>query len=293
MVISWPLSLRPIQNYDRIFLEAKVSNPHDESSERMMPGVEGLFEHVIITPQSLDFLKACLAAKLNLAISGPSKSGKRKLLHAFVSLLPGDEQILAIQNPDEPSLTGKGITTLRANLSPADGKHIITRHYLLTLVPKMHPQRLLLDRVQGSEALPLLKLLFTMDGVMFSIVADSPKDAVSSLERMLLPSEAGLDMNTIRRILSSSLDMIIQLQRLQDGSARIVNLTEVPEAEDDTIIPRDIFLHQRIEDREDEPLGLLHPTGIKPQFSDRIEMLGISLPKGMFVSPHKKKGAAS
>jgi pilus assembly protein CpaF len=157
----------------------------------------------------------------------------------------------------------------------------------------MHPQRLLLDHVQGSEALPLLKLLFTMDGVMFSIVADSPKDAVSNLERMLLPSEPGLDMNMIRRILSSSLDMIIQLQRLQDGSARIVNLTEVPEAEDDTIIPRDIFLHQRIEEREDEPFGLLRPTGIKPQFSDRMEMLGISLPKGTFVSPHKKKGAAS
>ncbi len=270
-----------------------MSQSRDEFSERMAPSVEILAEHAIITPQTFEFLKACLAAKLNLAISGPSRSGKRKLLHALVSLLPSDEQILAIQNPDEPPMTGKRITTLRANLSPGHGKHIITRHYLLNLVPKMHPQRLLLDRVQGREAVPLLKMLFAMDGVVFSIVADSPKDALSNLERMLLLSEAGLDISMIRRVLCSSLDMIIQLQRLRDGSATIVNLTEVPEMEDDTIVLREIFLHQEIKQKERAPSGLLRPTGIRPQFSDRMEMLGISLPDEMFISPSNKKGAAS
>jgi len=286
------LLLHLIQNYDRISLEATVTNPQDRSSQRVKLEVEGFLEKGSVTPQSLEFLKACLVAKVNLAVSSLSGSANRKLVQALISLLPGDEQILAIQNADEPSLVGKGLTTLRANLSPGQGKHIITRHYLLTLVPKMHPQRLLLDRVQGSEALPLLKLLFAMDGVMFSIVADSPEEALSNLERMLLLSESGLNISMIRRILSSSLDLIIQLQESQGGSTRIVNLTEVCEAEDYTIVLRDIFLHRELEEKRDEPLCLLRPTGIRPKFADRLEMLGISLPSDIFISRHEKKGAA-
>jgi pilus assembly protein CpaF len=270
------------QEYDRIRLEATVNSSDDESSASSTPRAEGLVEQGIITSRALEFLKACLVARLNVAISGPSKAGKRKLLQALVSLVPDDEQILAIQNPDEPSLTGKGITSLRANLSPSQGKHIITRQYLLTLVPKIRPQRLVFDRVQGSEALPLLKLLFAMDGVVFSIVADSPEDALLDLERVILLSEVRLDSNTMRRILSSSLDLIIQLRRLQDGSARVVNLTEVSEAKDDAIVLRDIFLCQEVEEDEAEPVGLLRPTGIKPDFVDRMQMLGISLPAEMF-----------
>ncbi len=293
-MIACAPSLRGTRNYDRIPMEATVTESHDESSEAVTPEIEGLVEDRVITDQIVEFLKACMVAKLNLAISGPSNTGKRKLLYALLSLLPGDEQILAIQNPDEPSLAGKGITTLRANLSPGDGKHIIGRHYLLSLVPKLHPQRLLLDGVQGSEALPLVRLLFTMDGIMFSIVADSPRDALSSLERMLLLSKSGMQTNMVRRVLSTSLDLIIQLQRLPDGSARIVNVTEVAEAEDDTIALRDIFLHQEIEKKKDRSLGLLRPTGIKPHFADRMEMLGIPLPaEWMFNSPPKKKRAAS
>lgn len=262
-----------------------MNSSDDESSASLPPRAEGLVEQGIITSRALEFLKACLVARLNVAISGPSKAGKRKLLQALVSLVPDDEQILAIQNPDEPSLTGKGITSLRANLSPSHGKHIITRQYLLTLVPKIRPQRLLFDRVQGSEALPLLKLLFAMDGVVFSIVADSPEDALLDLERVILLSEVRLDSNTMRRILSSSLDLIIQLRRLRDGSARVVNLTEVSEGKDDAIVLRDIFLCQKVEAEEAEPVGLLRPTGIKPDFVDRMQMLGISLPAEMFHLP--------
>jgi pilus assembly protein CpaF len=264
-------------------LETAVGNSHDESSKEMAPEAEGLIQQGIITPQALEFLEACLLVRLNLAISGPSVSGKRKLLRALASLIPDDEQILAIQSPDEPPLERKGVTTLRASLSPRGGKHIITRYYLLSLAPKMHPQRLLLDRVQGSEALPLLKLLFAMDGVMFSIVADSPRDALSSLEKMIVLGEGGLDANMTRRILSGSLDLVIQLQRSKDDCTRIVNLTEVSDAEGDTIALRDIFLHREIEEEKDESPSLLRPTGIKPQFVDRMHMLGIPLSTDMFT----------
>ena len=253
------------------------------SSKRKPPEAEGLIQQGVITPQALEFLEACLQVRLNLAISGPPESGKRRLLQALLSLLPDDEQALAIQNPDEPPLEMRGITTLRASLSPSKGKHLITRYYLLSLAPKMHPQRLLLDRVQGSEALPLLKLLFAMNGVVFSIVADSPKDALVSLEKMIVLSEGGLDVNVIRRILSTSLDLIIQLEGAQAGFAKVVNLTELSEIEDDAIVLRDIFLRREINEAKDKSLSLLSPTGIRPRFIDRMQALGICLPMEMFT----------
>jgi pilus assembly protein CpaF len=100
-------------------------------------------------------------------------------------------------------------------------------------------------------------------------------------------------MKMMRRILSSSLDLIIQLQRLQDGSAKIVSLSELSEAQNDVILPRDIFLRQEIEEEEGESIALLCPTGIKPRFTQRLQTLGISLPVEMFIPIHKKKRAAS
>lgn len=243
-----------------------------------------------MTHQALEFLQACLLARLNLVISGPSEGGNTKLLQALASFLPDEDPTLVIQNPDEATLKRKGITSLRASLSPDQEKGVITRAYLLTLVPKMHPQRLLLDGVQGPEALPLLKLLFTMDGVIFSIVADSPADAFSNLERMLLLSEVGLRMDMTRRVLASSLDLIIQSQAVKDGITKVVNLAEVADVEDDIIVLRDIFLLQEADDGEIESLGSLCPTGITPQFLDRMKLLGISLPAGVFMSPGKENG---
>ncbi len=133
-----------------------------------------------------------------------------------------------------------------------------------------------------------------MYGIMLSIFADSPRGALSSMQRMILLGKSGMQTNIVRRVVSTSLDLIIQLQSLPDGCARIVNVIEVSEAEDDTVALRDIFLRQEIEGKEDRSLGLLSPTGIKPHFADRMEMSGISLPsEWMFSSLPKKKRAAS
>ena len=244
---------------------------------------EGLVRQGFVTAQALAFLRACVQARLNLAISGPPGSGKRSLLYALVSLADCDGQILAIQNPDEPALERKGITTLRANLDPPEGQQRITRHYLLTIVPKMQPQGLVLDRVDGAEAVPLLKLLLAMNGVIFSIVAESPEDTLCKLESWGLLHGNGLDSRAIRRILSTSLDLIIQLVKRDTESAVVASLTEVIEFESDTPTLRDIFLLQDVQRHEAEPGGELRPTGTKPQFLDRLKMLGISLPKDAFV----------
>ncbi len=283
-----------VWSYGTILAKTAVGSSFERQSTGNTVGMaEELVRQGIFTTEVLEFLRVCILARLNLAIAGPPRSGKRMLLHTLVDLISSDGQILAIQNPDEPSLECKGITTLRANLHPDQGKHRIPRDYLLTLAPKMHPQGLLLDGVDGSEAVALLKLLLAMDGVWFSIIAESPEDALDRLEDWVLVHGAELGADMIRRILSTSLHLVIQLGKARDGVPTIVSLTEVGEIERDAPALRDIFVRQNLGLKETASRGVLRPTGIKPHFLDRMEMLGISIPEGIFIQPHSKNGAAS
>jgi pilus assembly protein CpaF len=258
----------------------------DQSSDRAPPDAESLVERGILTARALDFLELCLASRLNLAISGPSSSGKRALLHSLVPYLTGDGQILAVQNPDEPSLERPGITSLRAHLESEDGGPGISRHYLLSLVPKMHPTGLILDRVEGAEAVPLIRLLLAMDGVMFSIVAESPADALLTLENLARTHGEGAEAGWAGRILSTALQLIVQLGTVQDGATAVVSLTEVCEAEEGCRELREIFAYGPLDLPDDEQTGPrehLRPTGVRPLFLDRIQTLGIPVPEHIFV----------
>ncbi len=258
----------------------------DQSSDKAPPDAGSLVERGILTARALDFLELCLASRLNLAISGPSRSGKRALLHSLVPYMAGDGQILAVQNPGEPSLERPGITSLRAHLESEDGGPGISRQYLLSLVPKMHPTGLLLDRVEGAEAVLLIRLLLTMDGVMFSIVAESPADALLTLENLARVHGEGAEPGLARHILSTALQLIVQLGTVQDGGTAVVSLTEVAEAEEDCRVLREIFAYRAPDLPEDEQTGPeehLRPTGVKPLFLDRIETLGIPVPEHIFL----------
>ena len=242
--------------------------PQDECVPKMPLNPDDLVQHGVITPKAMEFLEGCLVARLNVAISGPPDSGKSTLLWALLSLLTEDEEVLVVQNPDDPCLEGRRITTLRANLSLDRDGPGISRRYLLSLAPKMHPRGLVVDRVQGLEAVPLLRLLFAMDGIVFSIAADSPEDAVCNLEEMVLLTETRLDSSIVRRVLSQSLDLIIQVDRARDGGTKIVSLTEVVGVESDSLMLRNIFFLRTVDEGGTESVNLLVPTGIQPQFMD-------------------------
>ena len=263
--------------------------PQDECVPKMPLNPDDLVQHGVITPKAMEFLEGCLVARLNVAISGPPDSGKRTLLCAILSLLTEDEEVLVVQNPDDPCLEGRRITSLRANLSLGREGPGISRRYLLSLAPKMHPRGLVVDRVQGLEAVPLLRLLFAMDGIVFSIAADSPEDAVRNLEEMVLLTETRLDSSIVRRVLSQSLDLIIQVDRARDGDTKIVSLTEVVGVESDSLMLRNIFFLRTVDEGGTESVNLLVPTGIQPQFMDRLEMRGVCLPAEMFTQTDEKR----
>jgi pilus assembly protein CpaF len=246
---------------------------------------DSLVRRGILTVPALEFLTICLAARLNLAVSGPPGSGTRELLHGLVPHMAGDGQILTVQNPDEPSLERPGITSLRAQPMPEDGGPGITRRYLLTLVPKMHPIGLVVDQVQGAEAVPLLQLLLASDGILFSMVAESPQEALLGLENLATVHGGGSDPTLARRILSTALQLVVQLGKTEDGGSVVISVTEVAEPEEGGYVLREIFAYSESETVEKGQPGsgyALRPTGLRPVFSRRIQALGVAIPEHIF-----------
>jgi pilus assembly protein CpaF len=257
------------------------ASPEPQSATGTSLEAESLVEQGVLTAQALEFLRACIEARLNLAISGAEGSGKRMLLHALSSYLVDDGEVLAIQNPDEPSLDRRGITVLQAHLDGDGAKPAIHRHYLLSLVPKMHPTGLILDRVEGAETIPLLRLLFAMHGVLFTIVADSARDALLRLEELARAHGDGSASVLSARMLSSGLDLVVHLGKRPEGLPVALSLTEVAEGEDDSHLLREVFTCGRLD--ENQSPRSLRPTGLKPLFLSRTESLGISMPDDLFA----------
>jgi pilus assembly protein CpaF len=257
------------------------SRPSDPSSR----DAESLVRRGVLTARALEFLEICLKARLNLAICGPAGSGKRALLHDLVPRMAGDGQILAIQNPDEPSLEQPGVTSLRAHLMPGNEGPGITRRYLLALAPKMHPMGLVLDQVEGAEAVPLLQLLLATDGVLFSMVAASPREALLTLESLVSKHGEGSDATLARRILSTALQLVVQLGKAQNDDSVVVSLTEVAEPEEGAYVLRDIFANVDSEAPDKGWTGSgcgLRPTGLRPLFLRRLQTVGIVVPEHVF-----------
>lgn len=240
----------------------------------------------VLTPQALEFLEACVASRLNVAVCGPQGCDKRMLLQSLAKSLITDGQILAVQNPHEPWLEHKSITPLRAQLPTEAGEPGISRVYLLSLVSKMHPTGLILDQVEGEEVVPLLQLILTMDGILFSVTADSPMGALLHLEEMARLHGAEARPGLIRKVLSSTIHLVIQLGRARSGSPTILRLTEVRQGEQDDYILCDIFVSADAEAAPDlavEGHGALRATGARPLFLSRMEALGVCLSDDVFT----------
>lgn len=265
--------------------EAASSRMGRQTIDSICPDPEGLIRRGVLTAQTLEFLEACLQARLNIAISGPAGSGKRALLHSLISYLDLHGQVLIVQNPDEPSLDHRGITSLRARPPGSDGSPGISRSYLLALVPKMHPAGLLLDRVEGAEVVPLLQLLLSMDGIVLSVVADSPLDALLKLEDLALAHGAETQPGLTRRILSTGVQLILQMGSPCAGPSAAASVTEVLQTEENTYLLRNIFVCQELEVSSGEAMPRpppLQPTGARPECLRRMESLGITLRDHVF-----------
>jgi pilus assembly protein CpaF len=243
-----------------------------------------------ISPKAAQFLAACVKGKLNILISGGTGTGKTTTLNAMSAFIPGDERIVTIEDAAELQLQQDHVITLESRPPNIEGQGEIRIRELVRNALRMRPDRIIVGEVRGPETLDMLQAMNTgHEGSLTTIHANSPRDALSRLETLVMTAGVELPLRAIREQVSSAFDLLVQITRLVDGSRRISHVTEVLRMESDVITLQDIFLAKPPD--EDSATGstavrLLSPlqcSGLKPNFLDKMAANGVMLQSSFFT----------
>src|SRR5687768_435978 len=235
------------------------------------------------TADMFDFLRACVEARLNLFVSGGTGSGKTTTLNVLSSFIPNDERIVTIEDAAELQLRQEHVVTLESRPPNIEGKGAIPIRELVRNALRMRPDRIIVGECRSGEALDMLQAMNTgHDGSMSTGHANSPRDMLSRLETMVLMAGVDLPLRAIREQVASAVDLIVQQSRLKDGTRKIVNITEVQGMEGDVIVMQDVFVFEQTGVLDGKVQGHLKPTGVRPRFTEKFEIMGIHLPPGIF-----------
>jgi pilus assembly protein CpaF len=245
--------------------------------------VEDYIKFGTATAEMMEFLRACVEARLNMYISGGTGSGKTTLLNILSGFIPEDERIITIEDAAELKLVQDHVVRLESRAANIEGKGAVTIMDLVRNALRMRPERIVVGETRGGEALSMLQAMNTgHDGSLSTGHANSPRDILARLETMCLMAGVELPARAIREQIASALDLLIQISRLKDGSRKITNITEVQGMEGDTIILQDVFVFEQTGYVDGKVQGRLRPTGIRPKFSEKFEAAGIKLPQNVF-----------
>jgi len=247
--------------------------------------VENLISFGTMDEKMALFLRACVKARINILVSGGTGSGKTTTLNVISSFIPEQERIVTIEDAAELRLQQEHVVTLESRPANIEGKGQITIRDLVRNALRMRPDRIIVGEVRSGEALDMLQAMNTgHDGSLTTAHANSPRDALSRLETMVLMSGLELPVRAIREQISSAIDLIIQQSRIRDGSRKITYVTEVQHMEDNTITTQDIFRYEQTGfDESGKAIGHFVPTGLKPGFLDKFELNGVELPDDFFM----------
>ncbi len=245
--------------------------------------VEDLIRFGTLTSELAQFLKACVWGRLNIVVSGGTGTGKTTLLNVLSSFIPEGERILTIEDAAELKLQQRHVVRLEARPPDAAGKGQITIRQLVINALRMRPDRIVVGEVRGGEALDMLQAMTTgHDGSLTTVHSSSPRDTLRRLETMALMAGMELPLRAVREQIAAAIDLIAHLQRLADGSRRVVQVTEVQGMEGDTIVTQDIFTFRAEPGLKGILGGKLVPTGMRPRFMGKLELAGASLPPTIF-----------
>jgi len=237
-----------------------------------------------LNAETVEFLQRCIRAQLNMLISGGTGSGKTTLLNALSTAIPDSERIVTIEDAAELRLNQQHVLRLEARPKNLDGEGEIPIRQLVRNSLRMRPDRIIVGEVRGAEALDMLQAMNTgHDGSLSTIHANSPRDALSRVETMTLMAGIELPVRAIREQVSSALDAIVHLERLEDGSRRVTAISEVQRMESEVVTMQDLFRFQIDEITADGAIvGALRTTGLRPTFVTKFEKRGVPLPQGLF-----------
>ena len=249
--------------------------------------VDDMIRFGTMTPQLVDFLRACVAGRLNVLVSGGTSTGKTTLLNVLSSFIPETERIVTIEDSKELQLRQDHVLSLESRPTNTEGRGEVTIRDLVRNTLRMRPDRIIVGECRSGEALDMLQAMNTgHDGSLTTVHANSPRDALSRIETMTLMSGFDLPVRAIREQMASALDLIVQLSRLRDGTRRITHVTEVERMEGDVIVLQDIFLFDYGMGVDDTGrwLGEVKATGLRPKFAEALADRGQALPPSMFDS---------
>jgi pilus assembly protein CpaF len=238
-----------------------------------------------LSTETVEFLQRCILAELNVLISGGTGSGKTTLLNALSTAIPDADRIVTIEDAAELRLNQRHVLRLEARPKNIEGEGEIPIRELVRNSLRMRPDRIIVGEVRGPEALDMLQAMNTgHDGSLSTVHANTPRDALSRVETMVLMAGYDLPVRAIRQQVASALDLIVHLERLEDGSRRVTAITEVGRMESEVITLQDVFEFKVDEVTSDRVVvGRLRPTGLRPTFMHKFEKRGITLPTSLFT----------
>jgi pilus assembly protein CpaF len=246
--------------------------------------VEDLINYKTMTPEIAAFLAGCVKAKLNIMISGGTGAGKTTLLNILSAFIPGKERIITIEDSAELQLQQEHVVRLETRPSSLEGTGMVTQRDLVRNSLRMRPDRIIVGEVRGSEAFDMLQAMNTgHEGSLTTIHSNSPRDSLTRLESMVFMTGAQLPEQAMRFMISSALDIIIQVSRLTDGTRKITSICEVVGMEGDIITLQDVFVFEkRGIDQSGKVQGRFKGTGIRPHFTEKLELAGVEVPEELF-----------
>jgi pilus assembly protein CpaF len=261
--------------------------------------MEDLLRFGTLTPRAAQLLEACVRGKLNILISGGTGSGKTTTLNVLSAAIPEGERIITIEDAAELQLRQEHVITLESRPANIEGKGLVNIRDLVRNCLRMRPDRIIVGECRGAETIDMLQAMNTgHDGSLTTIHANTPRDALSRVETLVLTGGVELPLKAIREQIASAFDMVVQVSRLVDGTRRITHVTEVLRMESDVVTLQDLFIAKPLEDGEEVAAGsvnrLLGPmkaSGIKPQFLSKLGENGVHLPPQFFQLEPDRAGA--
>ena len=247
-------------------------------------GIDDLVEFGAFTEEMAVYLQAAVATRLNIIVSGGTGSGKTTTLNALSSFIDDAERILTIEDTAELQLQQSHVGRMESRPPNVEGKGAVTPRDCLKNALRMRPDRIIVGETRGEEVIDMLQAMNTgHDGSMTTIHANSARDGVARLENMIAMAGIEMPLKAMRSQIASAVNLIVQASRLQDGSRRMVSITEITGMEGDVISMQEIFRYQRVGLTPDNKIiGHFTATGVRSAFSERFRMWGFDVPASIY-----------
>lgn len=246
--------------------------------------MEDLVKFGSLTANMAEFLRACVVSRMNIIVSGGTGSGKTTLINCLSGYIPEGERTVTIEDAAELQLKQRNVVRLETKKPSPDSPTVVTVRECVVNALRMRPERILVGECRSAEALDMLQAMNTgHDGSMTTIHANSPRDCLSRLETLVLMSGVELPLQVVRTQIAKAINLVVQINRMRDGSRKVTYVTEIQGIEGDTPILTDIFKFVEKGEETGKVIGEHEPAGLRPKCEATLKNYGFNLPPSMFM----------